>query len=116
VNRLWPARDRTSDGWIGDPRHASRFSDHNPDRRGRVHALDLDQGGIDVEALVRAAILHKGTHYVIADGLIYRKRRAFSPEPYTGSNPHRSHVHVSVSRSWLGRRSRRSWLGLGLLP
>jgi len=42
VNKRWPKRDKRSDGWIGDKAHAGRHSDHNPDARGLVHALDID--------------------------------------------------------------------------
>jgi len=42
VNKRWPRRDKRSDGWIGDKAHAGRQSDHNPDARGLVHALDID--------------------------------------------------------------------------
>jgi hypothetical protein len=42
VNRRWPDRDKASDGWIGDRAHSARTSDHNPDARGWVHALDID--------------------------------------------------------------------------
>jgi len=43
IDAKWPKRDRRSDGWIGDPAHAARVSDHNPDRDGIVHALDIDE-------------------------------------------------------------------------
>jgi len=41
----FPDRDRRSDGWIGDPRHASRPSDHNPDPKAGmvVRAIDVDR-------------------------------------------------------------------------
>lgn len=42
VNKRFPNRDKTSDGWIGDRAHAARKSDHNPDSKGWVHALDID--------------------------------------------------------------------------
>lgn len=42
VNRRWPHRDKRSDGWIGDSDHQSRPSDHNPDKNGWVHAIDID--------------------------------------------------------------------------
>lgn len=42
VDKRWPRRDRKSDGWIGDPAHQARKSDHNPDARGWVHAIDID--------------------------------------------------------------------------
>ena len=51
VNKRWVSRDKASDGWIGDSAHAARDgwgtngkgSYHNPDPRGIVHAIDLDE-------------------------------------------------------------------------
>lgn len=43
MNARFPKRDKSSDGWIGDSAHQSRPSDHNPDSRGWVHALDIDE-------------------------------------------------------------------------
>jgi hypothetical protein len=43
INDRWPRRDKASDGILGDTAHAARISDHNPDSRGYVHALDIDE-------------------------------------------------------------------------
>ena len=43
IDDSFPDRDRTSDGWIGDTRHAARKSDHNPDEQGWVRAIDIDR-------------------------------------------------------------------------
>lgn len=43
LNKAFPSRDKKSDGWIGDSAHQARKSDHNPDRNGWVHALDIDE-------------------------------------------------------------------------
>lgn len=43
VNQRWPHRDKASDGSIGDASHQARPSDHNPDSKGLVHAIDLDK-------------------------------------------------------------------------
>jgi hypothetical protein len=43
VDKKFPTRDRTSDGWIGDAAHSARRSDHNPDKYGVVYAIDLDE-------------------------------------------------------------------------
>ncbi len=47
INETWLDRDKRSDGWIGDSKHALRAtkSDHNPrPDTGEVCALDIDAG------------------------------------------------------------------------
>ncbi len=40
----FPDRDRRSDGWLGDQRHSTRPSQHNPDpKTGIVSAIDVDR-------------------------------------------------------------------------
>jgi hypothetical protein len=105
----FPDRDRTSDGWIGDTRHASRPSDHNPDpSSGIVRAIDLDR---DVsgkakpdlmpdiaDQLRRLAKTDKRIAYIIFNGRIASPRLGWRWRKYTGSNPHNHHCHVSFTR------------------
>lgn len=110
IDARWPDRTTASDGWIGDAAHQLEKSDHNPDARGRVLALDVTSSGIAVGALVRAACAHPSTHYVISDHKIYERQHGFYPIKYMGSDPHTSHVHISVEPTRVGRLSNRGWL------
>ncbi|MBA3292685.1 MAG: peptidoglycan-binding protein [Geodermatophilaceae bacterium] len=132
VNTRFPGRDKASDGWIGDPAHASRKSDHNPWRKddrgvGVVRALDVDSGhGTDTSVgrlvadhLVRLArtghpALGRGA-YVISDRRIASATSGWAWRRYGGSNPHISHTHVSVSLDQSDYDSRRPW-GLAGAP
>jgi hypothetical protein len=97
LNLRWPHRDHKSDGWIGDKAHQARQSDHNPDSRGIVHAIDIDADGIDTGLVVgMTARLDRATEYVIFNRWIYSRSRDFEPKRYTGSNPHTGHIHVSI--------------------
>ena len=109
VNAAFPKRDKASDGWIGDASHAARKSDHNPcwsctgRSHGIVRALDIDispDGRPDADlrtALLKAAIGDKRVWYVIHDGKIYSRTYGWRALVYTGENPHREHVHVSLN-------------------
>lgn len=96
-NRRWPHRDHRTDGWIGDAAHQARQSDHNPDSRGIVHAIDIDKDGMDPNLVVSmAARMDRPTAYVIYNRWIYSRSRDFDPRPYNGTNPHTDHIHVSI--------------------
>lgn len=110
VGEAWPHRLQTSDGWIGDRLHAARTSDHNPDWRGIVHAVDLTSAQMRPWVVVTAAILHPSTRYVIYDRVIWSRSYGMRPHRYEGSNPHTTHVHISVLNTRAAETSRRRWI------
>lgn len=110
IDLRWPRRDRSFDGWVGDSEHARRESDHNPDRYGVVHALDVTRKGIRAWPLVVAATHHPNVHYVIFRGLIFSRTHTFRPSHYTGPDPHESHIHISVFGTQGSRMAQRNWL------
>lgn len=103
---LFPGRDHASDGWIGDPAHQARDSDHNPDSRGLVHAIDVDRDlgeGADMQAFVDHLVgrcrtgAEKRLTYVIFNRRIWSASHEWANRPYTGTNPHDKHAHFSAS-------------------
>lgn len=120
INRTWPNRSKVYDGTVGDAAHAARKSEHNPNREpgddvpdGYVTAADITAKGIDVERLLTTLKADSRVWYVIHAGRIYSRTYGFTSRPYTGSNPHLGHVHVSLNQNrrscddtaaWLGRR------------
>lgn len=129
ANATNPGRDKSSDGTIGDSRHAGGGpgtaewddSDHNPwlvvSDLGVVRALDLDTDGLDLAAafergrqLAAAGRLPQvtGGGYFILFGRItapdFSEWRA-----YKGTDPHVTHGHVSTSTQAARFDSTASW-------
>ncbi|XVV17239.1 peptidoglycan-binding domain-containing protein [Actinoplanes sp. CA-131856] len=109
IDQKWPNRDRTSDGSIGDQDHLERGSDHNPNGRRSVNAIDTDKDGISPMTLVNAVKRHPACNYVIWNRLIYSRSRGFRPHRYKGANPHTHHIHVSILQSAAAEDSARPW-------
>lgn len=116
INWAFPRRDKRSDGWIGDRAHAGRKSDHNPDRNGWVHALDIDADLLGVKGgkegrhlaeelanqLLRYAKQQRpGSHRL--KYVVFNNRIASGTYPQefwtwrTGSWGHTQHIHVSFT-------------------
>jgi hypothetical protein len=107
----FPDRDRRSDGWLGDTRHAARPSDHNPDSTtGVVRAIDVDRdvsGAAkpdlmpDIADQIRLAAKagDKRIAYVIFNGRIASSRMGFRWRKYNGSSPHDHHCHISFTKA-----------------
>ena len=110
IDDSFPDRDRTSDGWIGDTRHAHRVSDHNPDADGWVRAIDVDRDLFkgskpdimpDLADQIRAACQFKSEKrisYIIFDGRIASPVLGWRWRKYTGANKHNHHMHVSFKK------------------
>ncbi|NHZ81885.1 hypothetical protein F2P44_21790 [Massilia sp. CCM 8695] len=109
INLRWPDRDKRSDGTIGDQSHCERPSDHNPNERSSVNAVDVDKDGIAPMEVVRAALLHPSTNYVIFNKTIWSREYGFRARQYTGANPHTAHVHVSILPSAAAEQDSRGW-------
>lgn len=103
INALSPKRSKVSDGAKGDDAHAARKSDHNPNSREYVNALDIThdpKNGVDSYALAKALVANRDPRlsYVISNGKIASREKGWIWRKYTGPNPHNHHVHVSVNQ------------------
>ncbi len=106
VNARWPMRSVKADGWIGDAKHASRKSDHNPHVRdagiGVVTAIDITHdpaSGLHARELAEALAASRDPRikYIISEGQICSsKQQPWVWRKYKGSNGHYHHVHISV--------------------
>jgi hypothetical protein len=106
VNAIAPNRKKASDGTIGDARHQTRNSDHNPwvvdGTLGVVTARDItddEAGGCSAQAIADAIVASrdKRVKYIIWNRRIISSQvQPWTWRPYAGSNPHTKHVHISV--------------------
>ena len=111
IDDSFPDRDRLSDGWIGDTRHATRKSDHNPDEQGWVRAIDVDRdlfrgskpdimGDLaDQLRTLSKSKKDKRISYIIFDGQICSPILNWKWRKYKGANKHTKHCHVSFKKA-----------------
>ena len=106
IDDAFPDRDRASDGWLGDAKHAARRSDHNPSiPDGWVRAIDIDADlrshkseAFDLADQLRLlARSDKRISYIIFNGKIASYKRNYKWRKYTGINPHKTHIHISFT-------------------
>ena len=104
VDTWFPDRRTTSDGWLGDSRHSTRKSDHNPDGIW-VRAIDIDSRLESSDSLAPyladqiriAAKSDPRISYVIFNGRICSKILNWRWRKYKGINPHKKHIHISFT-------------------
>ena len=112
INGAFVGRSRKADGWIGDNKHASRKSDHNPRSNGEVCAIDIDAGLSDqqgisydlADQLRFAAKKDKRISYIIHAGKICSARSLWRWVAYKGINPHHKHIHISFKANQTGEK------------
>ena len=95
---LWPKRKKLSDGLLPSQAHLrmSPNSDHNT---GLAVDLTNDpENGVDCAVIFEKLKEDKRVKYLIFKGKIWSRDKAKSGNrPYTGSNPHNKHLHVSIN-------------------
>lgn len=121
LNARAPNRSTASDGGIGDAAHSARLSDHNPTASGQVCARDFTNdpaGGCGGQWLADTLVAGRDPRikYIIFNHRILDTRPGQNPwrwMPYSGTNAHEHHVHVSVFAGALGDDTRPWNLGAG---
>jgi hypothetical protein len=95
---LRPTRKKASDGLLPSAAHMkqSPTSDHNTG-----YAVDLThdpESGVDCSDIFEKLKEDKRVNYLIFNKKIWSKDKArLGNRPYTGSNPHTKHLHISIN-------------------
>jgi len=105
INDAYQNRNKASDGTIGDAAHAATDSDHNPNAQGVVTAFDVTHdpaNGLDIAALAEQIVSSKDPRvkYLIRNREILIPANGWRWTPYSGADPHTSHLHISVGNDY----------------
>lgn len=102
----YPGVPKKNFGMIGDEKHRSRESEHNPDSNGVVRALDVPNDpahGVYARQIAEEIAKSKDPRilYIISNSQIVRSyprsgTTTWKWAPYFGTNPHTAHAHFSV--------------------
>lgn len=115
LNEAFPKRSKISDGAVGDTRHQARKSEHNPNAAGVVRARDFTNDpktGIDCQWLADTLVKHKDPRilYLIWNHQVCSsEKQPWKWRPYTGTNAHTKHLHISVVAEPKGYDSKKAW-------
>jgi hypothetical protein len=96
-----PGRKKASDGLLPSAAHIkqSPTSDHNTG-----YAVDLThdpESGVDCSDIFEKLKEDKRVNYLIFNKKIWSKDKArLGNRPYTGSNPHTKHLHISINNGY----------------
>jgi hypothetical protein len=96
-----PSRKKASDGLLPSKAHISQSpdSDHNTG-----YAVDLThdpESGVDCSDIFEKLKEDKRVKYLIFNKKIWSKDKArLGNRPYTGSNPHTKHLHISINNGY----------------
>jgi peptidoglycan hydrolase-like protein with peptidoglycan-binding domain len=107
ASAAYPGRNRASDGIMGDASHQARASDHN-----LGNAVDITHDpahGCEGGVLASLAMSDRRVKLIIWDRRIWNPAVSPSWRLYTGSNPHTSHVHISIHAHMRGDDSPWPW-------
>lgn len=118
-----PERDKGADGWIGDIHHQREVSDHNPDSKGRVLAIDIDTTGpwphgLTLDDYVNYIVdecqagREYRIEYIIRNRKIYERHNGYKARDYTGDDPHTNHAHFSARHDHAGENDKGVWFML----
>lgn len=109
IDSAAPNRSIASDGFIGDPAHSARESDHNPQHPPppgnpdfQVDAGDFTHDparGADMGIISEAIRVSRDQRvsYIIFNRRITGPGHNWQWDVYTGADPHTGHMHVSVN-------------------
>lgn len=93
--------NRTTPDWaLGDTSHQASASDHNPNGDGVVCAIDV-RGGEMGKILwnhLRSVQDERLKYMIFQDRIMSSEVSPWTSRHYGGSNPHNTHIHISVGR------------------
>lgn len=107
---LWPKRKKASDGLLPSSAHLKQnpSSDHNT---GLAVDLTHDpKNGVDCAELFEKLKEDPRVKYLIFNKKIWsRDKHKSGNRPYSGSNPHTKHLHISIEPDMAGDTSPWFW-------
>ena len=89
--------DVTNLGIWGDKAHQKRKSDHNTGDAQDFGIKDIESGNAIANKLIAEA-KERGIKYIVFNNKIWNPSISNEWRPYRGSNPHKTHVHVSYNK------------------